>query len=130
MLRSSSAGQGMATPTRPGRRAPEIATNLPPIRVDFRDVAVEAGLTAVNVSGSTAGKKYIIETTGTGVAIFDFDNDGLPDIFLVNATTLDGRDKSTSHLYRNLGGLHFEDVTARAGLVRTGWGQGVCVGDY
>ena len=50
-------------------------------------------------------KKYIIETTGGGVAIFDFDNDGLPDIFLVNGTTLEGRDKATSHLYRNLGNL-------------------------
>ena len=64
-----------------------IQTNLPPITVDFRDIAEEAGLTAVNVSGGREVKKYILEATGTGVAIFDFDNDGRMDIFLVNATT-------------------------------------------
>ncbi|HEV8041513.1 MAG TPA: CRTAC1 family protein [Bryobacteraceae bacterium] len=122
--------QGMATPSRAPRPAPKIETNLPPIHVDFRDIAVEAGLTAPNVSGSAVKKKYIIETTGMGVAIFDYDNDGLPDIFLVNGTTLEGHEKATSHLYRNLGNLRFEDVTAQAGLTHTGWGQGVCVGDY
>src|SRR6058998_1305526 len=62
---------------------------------DFKDIAVEAGLTAPTVSGSEATKKYIIEATGTGVAIFDYDGDGLMDVFIVNATTLDGGDHST-----------------------------------
>jgi enediyne biosynthesis protein E4 len=104
-----------------------------PVQVDFRDMASEAGLTAVNVSGDADKKRYILETTGDGVGIFDFDNDGLMDIFLVNATTMDGNGrgkKSTSHLYRNLGNLRFEDVTEKAGLGKVGWGQGVCVGDY
>jgi enediyne biosynthesis protein E4 len=125
--------QGMASPTRSARRVPTIETSLPPIAVDFRDVAVEAGLTAVNVSGGEDKKKYIVETTGNGVAILDYDGDGLMDVFLPNGTTLDGDGpgaRATGHLYRNLGGLRFEDVTARAGLVRTGWGQGTCVGDY
>jgi hypothetical protein len=122
--------QGMATPSHVPRHVERIQTNLPPINADFRDVAVEAGLTALNVSGSETSKKYILETTGTGVAIFDFDNDGLMDVFLVNATTLDGKSQATSHLYHNLGKMRFEDVTGKAGLVRTGWGQGVCVGDY
>ncbi len=124
--------QGVSTATRPAR-ATNIPTTLPPIRVDFRDVAEEAGLTAVNVTGGADVKKYILESTGAGVAIFDFDNDGLPDVFLVNGTTLDGKGpgaKATSHLYRNLGNLRFEDVTAKSGLGRTGWGQGACVGDY
>src|SRR5437899_9081905 len=110
-----------------------IDTDLPPIAVDFRDVAEEAGLTAANVSGGEDHKKYILETTGNGVAIFDFDNDGLMDVFVANATTLDGEGAgktATSHLYRNRGGLRFDDVTARAGLTKVGWGQGVCAGDY
>ena len=85
--------QGMASPTRPQRRVPAIETSLPPITVDFRDVAVEAGLTALNVSGGEDKKKYILETTGNGVAIFDFDGDGLMDVFLPNGTTLDGDGK-------------------------------------
>src|SRR5437762_1884316 len=110
-----------------------IETDLPPITVDFRDIAAGAGLTAANVSGGQDAKKYILETTGSGVAIFDFDNDGLMDVYLANATTLDGEGPgktATGHLYRNRGGLRFDDVTERAGLTRTGWGQGVCVGDY
>jgi hypothetical protein len=125
--------QGMASPTRPRRRVPTIETSLPPITVDFRDVAVEAGLTAPNVSGGEEGKQYILETTGSGVAIFDFDGDERMDVFLANGTALDGDAKgasSTGHLYRNLGGLRFQDVTEAAGLGRVGWGQGVCAGDY
>jgi enediyne biosynthesis protein E4 len=124
--------QGMATPSRPNRRAPTIETNLPPIRVDFRDVGEEAGLSATNVSGSESHKKYILETTGQGVGIFDYDNDGLPDIFVVNGTRLDSQagEQPISHLYRNLGNLRFEDVTQETGLTRSGWGQGVCIGDY
>ena len=83
----------MATPSRAAHPAPKIETNLPPIHVDFRDIGIEAGLRAPNVSGSEARKKYITETTGTGVSIFAYDNDGLPDIFLVNETTLEARTK-------------------------------------
>jgi hypothetical protein len=100
---------------------------------DFSDLAGKAGLTAVNVFGGEKTKKFIIETTGTGVAIFDYDNDGWPDIFIVNGTTLSGfpADQApTNHLYHNNHDGTFTDVTAKAGLVASGWGQGVCVGDY
>jgi enediyne biosynthesis protein E4 len=100
---------------------------------NFVDIAEKAGLTAVNVFGGVDTKKYILETTGTGVAIFDYDNDGWPDIFLVNGTTLEGfpADQApTNHLYHNNHDGTFTDVTAKTGLVATGWGQGVCVGDY
>jgi len=100
---------------------------------NFVDIAEKAGLTAMNVFGGVETKKYIIETTGTGVAIFDYDNDGWPDIFIVNGTTLEGfpSDQApTNHLYHNNHDGTFTDVTVKAGLVATGWGQGVCVGDY
>jgi hypothetical protein len=104
-----------------------------PSIANFEDIAEKAGLTAVNVFGGVASKKYIIETTGTGVAILDYDNDGWPDIFVVNGTTLEGfpsNEAPTNHLYRNNHDGTFADVTLKAGLVATGWGQGVCVGDY
>ena len=99
----------------------------------FTDKAASAGLTMEIVSGGVDKKKYIIETTGTGVAIFDYDNDGWPDIFVVNGTTLDAAPSSaspTNHLYRNNHDGTFTDVTEKAGVHHTGWGQGVCVGDY
>src|SRR5947209_1191033 len=99
----------------------------------FVDIAEKAGLSMKNVFGGVNTKKYIIETTGTGVAIFDYDNDGWPDIFIVNGTTLEGFPKGkgpTNHLYRNDQDGTFTDVTEKAGLAHTGWGQGVCVGDY
>jgi hypothetical protein len=115
---------GTAVPARPlppGMKAPLVR---------YEDVATRAGLVGKNVSGAERGKQFIVETTGTGVAIFDYDNDGLPDIFLVNADRLDETSPKPTHfLYHNLGGLKFEDVTQKAGLAHTGWGQGVCVGD-
>ncbi len=98
-----------------------------------RDIAEKAGLHMKNVFGGVNTKKYIIETTGTGVAIFDYDNDGWPDIFIVNGTTLEGLppdEAPTNHLYHNNRDGTFTDVTQKAGLTHTGWGQGVCVGDY
>ena len=111
---------------------PRKAVETPPI-ANFIDIAEKAGLTATNVFGGVDTKKYIIETTGTGVAIFDYDNDGWPDVFIVNGTTLEGfpADQApTNHLYHNNHDGTFTDVTAKAGLLATGWGQGVCVGDY
>src|SRR5437588_1488765 len=100
---------------------------------NFTDIAGKSGLTIENVFGGKETKKYIIETTGTGAAIFDYDNDGWPDIFIVNGTTLGGfptGEAPTNHLYRNNHDGTFTDVTIKAGLNATGWGQGVCVGDY
>lgn len=98
------------------------------------DVAARAGLLARNINGDPAKKTYILETTGSGVAIFDYDRDGWPDIFVVNGDAFNfepGHTPApTSHLYHNNHDGTFTDVTQAAGLAVTGWGQGVCVGDY
>ena len=115
--------QQSKTPPSPGQ---------PPL-ANFTDIAEKAGLTMQNIFGGIDTKKYIIETTGTGVAIFDYDNDGWPDIFLVNGTKLEGfpaGQAPSNRLYRNNHDGTFTDVTVKAGLTSTGWGQGVCVGDY
>jgi hypothetical protein len=112
--------------------APAAPAPTPP-KVNFVDIAVQAGLTAKTEDGGDKVKRYILETTGSGVAAFDFDNDGWPDIFLVNGSRLEGFPKGqepTSHLYRNLHDGTFADVTQKAGVALTGWGQGVCAGDY
>src|SRR5258706_14219110 len=99
----------------------------------FKEVAAAAGLTAVTVFGGKDANRYLLETTGTGVALLDYDGDGFLDVFLVNGTTLEGFPKGQepiNHLYRNRRDGTFEDVTARAGLAASGWGQGVCAGDY
>jgi hypothetical protein len=115
--------------------APAQNSKIPETKpiAQFVDIAAKAGLTASNVFGGVDTKKYIIETTGTGVAIFDYDNDGWPDIFLVNGTKLEklpAGKAPTSHLYHNNHDGTFTDVTEKSGLNRSGWGQGVCVGDY
>jgi len=119
-MASTGAKDQPARPLPRGMKAPAV---------DFRDVAAQAGLSAVVVSGELE-QTSVVENTGTGVAIFDYDNDGLPDIFLVQGDRLKpGSTPLTPHLYHNLGGLRFEDVTEKAGIAHTGWGQGVCAGD-
>jgi hypothetical protein len=101
-----------------------------PIR--FTDVAAAAGLTFRNVAGTPA-KDYVIESTGNGVAFFDFDNDGDLDVLLTSGSTLAQLPKGGHPmvaLYRNDGNARFTDVTKAAGLVRLGWASGVCVADY
>src|SRR6266404_5709075 len=110
----------------------QVSVPTPPT-VNFVDIAARAGLSAKTVAGDEKRKKYIIETTGSGAAFFDYDNDGWPDVFLVNESTLAGFPKGhepNSHLYHNNGEGTFTDVTRKAGVALTGWGQGVCAGDY
>jgi hypothetical protein len=105
----------------------------PPQPVRFTDVAAQAGLArARNLSGDPVDKQFLIEEMGGGVALFDFDNDGWLDIFLVNGSSFQGASgrKSTSYLFRNNRDGTFTDVTRKAGLTYSGWGQGCCVGDY
>ncbi len=100
----------------------------------FTDITAPAGLSqAVNVSGSPVDKQFLLEEMGGGVALFDYDNDGWLDIFLVNGTSFDPAMQArnpTSYLFHNNRDGTFTDVTRKAGLTHSGWGQGCCVGDY
>lgn len=99
----------------------------------FTNTAREAGLNAVTTYGGKTTNRYLLETTGCGVALLDYDGDGWLDVFLVNGSTLEGFPKGsepTNHLYRNRHDGTFEDVTEKAGLKASGWGQGACAGDY
>src|SRR4051812_1228037 len=100
-------------------------------QLNFHDVAAEFGLTGRNVFGGLQHKDYILETTGNGVAIFDYDGDGRNDVLIANGSTLDS-DKTGVHphlqLYHNEGPGHFRDAAQKAGLAAEGWAQGVCVG--
>ena len=100
----------------------------------FTDITANAGLTgAVNVSGSVENKRFLLEEMGGGAAFFDYDNDGWIDIFLVNGTSFDPevqKRRPTCYLFHNNRDGTFTDVTKKAGLTHSGWGQGCCVGDY
>jgi len=101
--------------------------------VRFTDVAEKAGIGIRLTNGGTDAKKYIFESTGSGVALIDFDRDGYPDIFLVNGSRIGAiasGAEPTNHLFHNNGDGTFADVTAKSGLASSGWGQGVCVGDF
>lgn len=99
----------------------------------FSETARTAGIDQFTVYGGLRTNRYLLETTGCGVAVLDVDADGWLDVFLVNGTTLEGFPKGKepiSHLYRNRRDGTFEDVTSRAGVGQTGWGQGACTADY
>ncbi|MDQ1471384.1 MAG: enediyne biosynthesis protein [Bryobacterales bacterium] len=106
------------------KRAAAVLLCMRLAAADFRNAAKDAGLTSIVPNGGTTSKQFIIETTGSGVAFIDYDNDGLQDIFVVS-----GPD-APSRMYHNEGGGKFRDVTEILGLTRKGWGQGVCAGDF
>ena len=111
------------------------AVNTPPLSpVQFIDVAERAGINVPNVWGGVDTKRVIIETKGSGIAFFDYDNDGWLDIYLTNGSRLDAHwppgKAPTTHLFKNNRDGTFSDVTEKAGIGRSGWQTGVCVGDY
>jgi len=99
--------------------------------IQFRDITEQAGIHFVHNNGAF-GKKYLPETMGPGVAFIDYDNDGWPDIFLVNGMDWPGhiRKHSTPKLYHNNHDGTFTDVTHKGGLAIEVYGMGVAVGDY
>jgi hypothetical protein len=123
-------GQGIASRGVTAQARPK-ASGLP-WHAKFTNVAREAGLNVVLHYGGVERSDYVIETSSGGVALLDYDNDGWTDIFVVVGSKLKNPPAdAVSRLYRNLGGLKFEDVTKKAGLWReSGWAQGAAIGDY
>ena len=118
---------------------PRKAQTLPspvagsPLGFSFVDVAKESGLNAKTIFGGEHKNRYLLETTGCGAAFYDFDQDDWIDIFLVNGTRLEGFPRGSepiSRLFKNNRDGTFTDITANSGMVRSGWGQACCVGDY
>jgi hypothetical protein len=107
-----------------------VGTSAQESQVLFRDVTADAGITFQHHAAPE--KKYIVESMSGGVALFDYDNDGLVDIYFVDSLTVDtaaNAKAARSALYRNRGNFKFEDVTDRAGIGHPGWGMGVCTAD-
>ncbi len=100
----------------------------------FEDATDKTVMANFKHRAGTPSKDYIFEVPSGGVAIFDYDGDGLPDIYLLNGSTvpaLQGKEKPPrAALYHNLGNWKFEDVTDKAGVANERWGMGVAVGDY
>jgi hypothetical protein len=110
-----------------------FASDLSITPICFRDVAANAGLAFVLDNGATA-QKHMIETMAGGLAIFDYNNDGRPDIYFTNGAEVPSLKKTSSkyanRLFRNDGGLKFTDVTDTAGLSGEGYSMGVAAGDF
>ena len=108
-----------------------VVSSPPQQKVTFTDITTQAGITFKHVASPE--KKYIVESMSGGVAMFDYDNDGKLDLFLVNSLSVDlvkSKGKTKSQLYHNDGNGKFTEVGEKAGLSDVGWGMGVAVGDY
>ena len=130
---AGAARQAYEAPVRPAPKGIPSPVTGTPLGVQFEDVALKAGLTSKTIFGGEHRNKYLLETTGCGVAFFDYDQDDWIDIFLVNGWRLEGFPKGQEpvcHLFKNNRDGTFTDVTLKAGLARSGWGQACCVGDY
>ncbi len=108
---------------------------VPAPQLWFRDAAAGSGLAAFRNTCGSSAKDYLVETVGSGVALFDYNNDELLDVFLVNGSTFEMLNdptipKTSSRLFRNNGDGSFTDVTRESGLVNEGWGMGVAAADY
>jgi hypothetical protein len=111
---------------------PKAKASGRPWPVSFVDAAAEAGLRFSYTYGDPLKKQFVIEANGSGAGMLDYDGDGRMDLFLVDGSRLKNPPAApvpSNRLYRNLGGGRFEDVTDKAGVGRSGWGNGICGGD-
>src|SRR5271156_1712355 len=145
-------GQAPSTPDAPpqamgvntgGTHAPVLDSEKRPITaggfvktgpVVFQDIAAKAGLTTWHHTMGSPSKKFIVEATGSGVALLDYDQDGWLDIYMVNGSTFDAQSGKApaphAALFHNNHDGTFTDVTEKAGVTNERWGFGVAVGDY
>ena len=118
----------------PPPSGPKSPVEGTPLGVSFTETLKESGIDFHNIYGGEFHNKYLLETTGCGLAFYDYDDDGWPDLFFVNGWRLEGFAKGKEphcHLFKNNRDGTFADVTLGTGLERrTGWGQACCVGDY
>jgi enediyne biosynthesis protein E4 len=124
-----SSTEGPPTESRRGDTEETTATNGP---IQLVDATASSNIEFIHCDGSS-GRRYIMETVTAGLALFDYDGDGLIDIYFLNGAPLPGCEASetpTNTLYRNLGGWNFADVTQDVGVGDTGFGLGVAVADY
>lgn len=104
----------------------------PPSSILLKDVTRQSEIGFIHNDGSS-GRRYIVETVASGLALFDYDGDGDVDIYFLNGGNLPGakiEPPPRNTLYRNEGGWRFTDVTQSAGVGESGYGLGVCTGDY
>jgi len=110
--------------------APPASPQFP---IEFEDAIDRSGI-QFQLRNSVSPQKYYIETMLGGVAVFDYNNDGLPDIFFTNGAAIPSLEKSDpgfyNRLYRNNGDGTFTDVTEKAGVKGVGYSMGVAAGDY
>ncbi|MGH9401713.1 MAG: CRTAC1 family protein [Terriglobia bacterium] len=120
-----------ATVAGAGLRLSPSWAEAPPAPVRFQEITRRAGIHFIHYTGAF-GKRYLPETMGSGCAFIDYDNDGRPDILLVDGMDFPGQSRrhTTQRLYHNNGDGTFTDVTRRAGLDIEMYGMGVAVGDY
>ncbi|MBI5086112.1 MAG: CRTAC1 family protein [Acidobacteria bacterium] len=129
LLAVTAAGQGMAS--RGVKPQPKARFSGRPWPSTLTNVAREAGIAAPTIFGSETNVQFISETSSGGIAFLDYDKDGWLDIFVTSGTRFENPPpEATNRLYRNRRDGTFEDVTGKAGLLRTGWAQGVAVADY
>jgi hypothetical protein len=135
VLAQTGAGGGISTgeaKTYASKRTTGIVDKTAP-RI-FENITAATALSSFTCTSGGKEKEYILETTSCAVAVFDYNNDGRPDIFLVNGSTIElekeGKPAPRAALFKNLGGWKFEDVTEKAGLANERWGMGAATGDF